>query len=1042
MDLLHVNRFANAFAQEAKTEGYALFARGETRLLGDDDVRVQFRVADEEDCWFEIRAKVLKLGCTCEEAQQGIPCRHLWSAFTFLEETRCLFSQNLRFADDVELDQEHFKLPARELLSPPPPAATTDSSVAATEARSDKARRIAYVVEVASLDELHTAFVTRTVQYRKGKGRWKPAGGISWDDELQAVGTNLDHQLHPVFSRGAGGDADLPLFADIPRNRIALASTELAELLPRLAKTGRFFLQQRRNQLQPLVFGGDVAPVIRVAADGDDYVCQLEIADFADTIHAVLDNGLLLSGNSWYRFETSTAALPEWIRLLQQRRRLPAREVEQRLERLHPNDFRRCFEVTVEECETPPFQPVLALGPHALWQPRDRFGAALQVCYNGAERKADPQPALLVNLAQGVWFVRDHEAEAVLINAFRARPGAGRDSIYGEFYVQNKRVERLLTDLEADGWTIRWSGQPVIPVSGVELDVAVKGKEILVAGDVVYDEQRIALTEILGQWGKDRSFLDLGNNRVGAFPVDWLSAAEGALTMGQVKRDTISFDRTGTGAVQMLVEAADVCRCDRDFEEIRARLTRPRDDELDLPATFQGTLRSYQSEGVAWLQYLRGLGFGALLADDMGLGKTIQALAALETRRGTGMALVVVPRSLLGNWRREAERFTPAMRVLVHHGTNRQTTFEDVDLILTTYATLRNDIGVFQPLEFDTCILDEAQAIKNRWTQSSRCVQSIRAKHRIALTGTPVQNHVGEIANIFDFLNPGVLSQSRSLKAVLNPKLTPTAGEIELFAKAVGPFVLRRLKEDVEIELPPKTVQDIWCDLDGSHHDAYRELLDEIKSGVSSRIAADGWGKSKMHVFEAMTRLRLCACHPGLGALEARPDCASAKIELLLEMVAEVIESGRKALVFSQFTSLLAFVRERFEANGVAYEYLDGQTRNRDERIERFQSDPDCPVFLLSLKAGGLGLNLTAAEYVFILDPWWNPAAEQQAIDRAHRIGQEKPVFVYRIFAADTIEHRVVQLQAEKDLLVRDVLGNAASVAREIEETDLDLLFS
>jgi SNF2 family DNA or RNA helicase len=408
-----------------------------------------------------------------------------------------------------------------------------------------------------------------------------------------------------------------------------------------------------------------------------------------------------------------------------------------------------------------------------------------------------------------------------------------------------------------------------------------------------------------------------------------------------------------------------------------------------------------------------------------------------------GPALVVVPRSLVFNWKQEAARFAPELKALVHTGVGRDKTapaFKDHDIILTTYGTLRNDAAVFAAFRFDTCILDESQAAKNTETETAKAVRLINADHRLALSGTPVENHLGELWTLFDFLNPGMLGRS-ALGGGASSIRNPDAETREILAKALRPFILRRTKDQVAKDLPAKTEQTVFCDLEADQRKLYDELREHYRQALLARVDSVGLGRSKIPVLEALLRLRQAACHPGLLDKKRTAE-GSAKLDVLLPQLAELAESGHKALVFSQFTSLLSIVKSRLDPEGVTYEYLDGRTRDRASRVERFQTDPDCRLFLVSLKAGGVGLNLTAAEYVFLLDPWWNPAVEAQAIDRSHRIGQTKPVFAYRLIARGTVEEKVLALQQSKRELADAILGGSGKLITDLKREDLELLLS
>jgi len=404
--------------------------------------------------------------------------------------------------------------------------------------------------------------------------------------------------------------------------------------------------------------------------------------------------------------------------------------------------------------------------------------------------------------------------------------------------------------------------------------------------------------------------------------------------------------------------------------------------------------------------------------------------------------VAVVPRSLVFNWIAEAKRFAPELRVLDYTGPQRtEASIADQDLVLTTYGTLRRDAARLSDEEFDYVILDEAQAVKNAATASSKAVRLLRGRHKLALSGTPVENHIGELWSLFEFLNPGLLGTSSAFRKASVIQGRDGGEDLALVSRALKPLILRRTKDQVAPELPSRTEQTIYCELDEPQRHAYDQLRTFYRTSLLTRVEQDGLAKSKIHVLEALLRLRQAASHIGLVD-KRKTDAPSAKFDVLVPQLLEVIDEGHKALVFSQFTELLGLLRQRLDAAGVTYEYLDGKTRDRGERVERFSTDPACKVFLISLKAGGLGLNLTAAEYVFLLDPWWNPAAEAQAIDRAHRIGQSRHVFAYRLIARDTVEEKVAELQASKRELADAILSADPALIRNLRTEDLELLLS
>uniref|UniRef100_UPI0026170516 DEAD/DEAH box helicase n=1 Tax=uncultured Gimesia sp. TaxID=1678688 RepID=UPI0026170516 len=405
-------------------------------------------------------------------------------------------------------------------------------------------------------------------------------------------------------------------------------------------------------------------------------------------------------------------------------------------------------------------------------------------------------------------------------------------------------------------------------------------------------------------------------------------------------------------------------------------------------------------------------------------------------------SLAIVPKSLMFNWIQEAAKFTPSLRTVEYAGGDRSKLIEQLteyDLVLTTYGTMRRDINQIKDIQFDYAVLDEAQMIKNSGSQVAKASRLLKAKHRLALSGTPVENHLGDLWSIFEFLNPGMLGRSSVFKAYTSD--IEDKNSRVMLGNALRPFILRRTKEQVANELPEKVEQTLYCDMGKEQTRLYDELRQHYRDSILGMVETKGLGKTKIHVLEALLRLRQAACHPALLERGRALD-ASAKMDVLIPHLEELIEEGHKALVFSQFTSMLSIVQEHLDQKNIVYEYLDGQTRDRKERVERFQTDKDCGIFLISLKAGGLGLNLTAADYVFILDPWWNPAVETQAIDRAHRVGQTKRVFAYKLICRNTVEEKITELQQQKRELADAILEENQSVLKNLSSEDLELLLS
>ncbi|MFZ5439117.1 MAG: SNF2-related protein [Myxococcota bacterium] len=468
------------------------------------------------------------------------------------------------------------------------------------------------------------------------------------------------------------------------------------------------------------------------------------------------------------------------------------------------------------------------------------------------------------------------------------------------------------------------------------------------------------------------------------------------------------------------------------------------------PEGLQAELRHYQEAGLSWLWFLFRHGLSGVLADDMGLGKTVQALSLLlkiKREQGSHPSLVVAPTSVLPNWEREIERFAPELKFITWHGADRRENVEQLkhtDLVLTSYALIRRDLEELRKLNYRTVILDEAQNIKNADSATAQACKSMAADHRIALTGTPLENRLTELWSLFDFLMPGFLGNAESFHDRYEHPIT-VQGDAETrdrLKKRIHPFILRRLKTEVAKDLPPKTEVVTWVDMDAGQQALYREVLEESKRKVYDSIDKVGFAKSRISILSALMKLRQVCCDPRLLKLPPGTSLPpSAKLERFNELVDELVKEGHRALVFSQFTEMLEILTTTADEKQLKYMYLDGRTKDRMGKVDAFNAPDGPPVFFISLKAGGTGLNLTAADYVIHYDPWWNPAVEDQATDRTHRIGQTRAVFSYKLITRGTVEEKILGLQQRKRELAAGVLGTDQDIGKALTERDVEDLF-
>jgi hypothetical protein len=543
---------------------------------------------------------------------------------------------------------------------------------------------------------------------------------------------------------------------------------------------------------------------------------------------------------------------------------------------------------------------------------------------------------------------------------------------------------------------------------------------------------------VLSAWREGRSLVPLLDGGYAPLPEDWLEE-HGALLQELLDardKDGLVARQATAALVELLEEVSEVppdLRTLRSFLEGGEGLP-----DVDPPETLQADLRGYQRAGYQWLSFLRDMELHGILADDMGLGKTVQAIGALCDLEGPH--LVVAPTSVIQNWASEIEKFAPSLTVNVYHGASRSLGHEHVTI--TSYALLRLDLLRLQSVPWNYVVLDEAQAIKNPASQTAKSACAIEAQHRLVLTGTPIENRLEELWSLFRFLMPGLLGSRTSFRErFVRPVEEGNPNARRRLHGRIRPYVLRRLKSQVAKELPALTEMVVRCTMGPEQRKVYDAVRLTARRDVQEALARMGEKKVTFQVLEALLRMRQACCDPSLLPGDVGEDAASAKLDRMEEMLVNVVSDGHRVLIFSQWTQLLDRVEPRLEELGITWVRLDGSTKDRKGVIDRFQDPSGPPVFLLSLKAGGTGLNLTAADYVLHLDPWWNPAVEQQATDRAHRIGQERPVVSCKLIAADTVEERILELQAAKRNLVEAALGTEGGFLQALSGTELRALF-
>jgi superfamily II DNA or RNA helicase len=1080
--MLLADRLRSDFSAYIRVRGEQYLRNGWVGIVEAAESAVRATVSGSRPYRVEIQDgdRGLQLSCECPFFDSSGPCKHLWATVLAADQAGYLTA----VADRPKVTALYEQPPVAE--TPPaapvtrakPPAPPPDSQwreqlrallqsepIGLPAGRdSPDGRELHYVIDGPGSMVAQSILLNLRTRERKADGdwgKWKEAR-ITYRDAAE-MPNPLDRELIAILLGAPSGyqtfGSAYPIATRYPL-RSALADV----LLPRLAHTGRAWIQHGKDpeQLEALCWSEAepwrfVLELRRAPAGHWQLDGELRRGSEVSALSAnqLIVPGFLLRDGQVSRLEATLVALLRELCRLGGSISIPAAGRDDALRDLleHPSapHVELPPELGIEEKPVAP-RPFLRIAAADRTYPRerDRLTGEVSFDYGGRQISADAAQARVFIPEDRLLVSRAKEAEETAWDQLRDAGFRWSKHWYRgwRWELVPSRLPRAVRLLVAAGWHVEAHGKLFRKPGGTRLEVASGIDWFELNGEVSYGDTSARLPELLESLRRGDGLLRLDDGTYGLLPEEWLKKFAPFASMGRAESGRLRFHRSQAGLLDALLAAEPEALIDEAFARWRDQLHQFHGIQAPpQPAGFRGELREYQREGLGWMQFLRQFGLGGCLADDMGVGKTAQVLAMLEQRR-TGherqpsCSLVVVPKSLVFNWKQEAARFTPALRVVDYTGLTRDANqFNSCDLVLTTYGTLRRDILVLKNLEFDYVILDEAQAIKNADTDASKAARLLSGRHRLALSGTPIENHLGELWSLFEFLNPGILGSSAAFARASLATRDPDNATRQMLAQALRPFILRRTKKQVARELPEKTEQVLYCELEADQRRLYDQLRDHYRTALLPRVNRLGLGRSKIQVLEALLRLRQAACHPGLIDPGRKRD-PSAKLDLLLDRLTEVRDEGHKALVFSQFTSLLDLLRAELDRRQVSYEYLDGKTRDRATPVNQFQNDTACPLFLISLKAGGLGLNLTAADYVFLLDPWWNPAVEAQAIDRTHRIGQEKHVFAYRLIARGTVEEKVLELQSTKRELAAAIIGDDNGFIRDMKREDLEFLLS
>jgi len=567
--------------------------------------------------------------------------------------------------------------------------------------------------------------------------------------------------------------------------------------------------------------------------------------------------------------------------------------------------------------------------------------------------------------------------------------------------------------------------------------------------EIKFGDINVSLKDVKKAILKQDRYIKLSDGSLGILPTEWLERFNRMFRHGEVKEGRLSISNRKFLIVEELFDEIDDIGITRELASKKKKLQAfTRIKSVKVPKAINADLRPYQKEGLNWLNFLNQFGWGGILADDMGLGKTLQILTFIVQKKSKEPSLIVVPTTLIFNWENEINKFCPSLNVLFHYGVNRNKNtddFEGKDLVITTYGMVVNDVEWLGKYVFNYVILDESQAIKNPQSLRFKAVCLLKAKNKLTLTGTPIENNTFDLYAQMHFVNPGLLGNGKSFKDDFSTPIDKDGDKsrAEELRRMIHPFIIRRTKEQVAKELPPKTEEILYCTMEKEQQKVYEAYRNKYRDKLMGKIEADGLEKSKIYVLDGLMKLRQICDSPQLLPDDDNYGSASIKIEELMRNIEEKT-GNHKIVVFSQFVGMLSLIRKQLDATNITYEYLDGKSSSvkRKKSVEHFQVDDKCRVFLISLKAGGTGLNLTAADYVFIVDPWWNPAVETQAIDRCYRIGQDKKVFAYRMICKDTIEEKIINYQNKKRAVAADIIKTDEGFVKHLTLEDIKGLFS
>jgi len=1081
--MIFSNKCMHYFPEKIRNLGERLHELSKVKVYKSQLEEVGASVCDKEDFQVSLRWQYFKsyqglqLTCDCFQFKRSEYCSHSWAtiiainndmfpeAAKSLQKIEVIAKQSHEYDLEkvVTVEKEELTHSTLKVLERAINKKKQASSILATNNKSPLKNEIFYLIETCDNsqrdEQLRLSFNIREIKKDGSHSKLKVFNYT--DDKLNQLSNREDKKNLTLLRRFNSLEASSYWQRKKIKNKNSLCEVPtniLDTILPILQQTNRFGYIDDNNQLislkwnpEPLSFYFNVSTVDenwridghflneeqnKIEFDSVKLVFGPNVVILNDEIRLIAQDHLhdlmrYLANNKVLEITKSRQANRELKSFLSHTTGLEKVDVPKELNLKHKKvDPQLQLEVKY------------SLGPlgHDLW-------GEFYTYYN--DQKLSPLSlSPLKQIDKSVVYVKNEKRERESYNILNAVSGlafANSDS-YEKVRLDPKLFADTVKQLWDLGVEVKAEGKRIVAPDACDTDVKPQQDWFEIRSKLSFNKHRLPLPTVLKKAKENSLFITLSDNEMGVLPIEWLQK-QLHLTSIAEKRDKNYFVHNSMSLfLEKVLETEIQKNKIPGFTEIIHKIKSYKNNpSIKISKSFIGELRPYQSESHKWFNFLDEIRVGGCLADDMGLGKTVQVLAWLQTYKEKKKLdkphIIVCPKSLIHNWKNEATKFCPNFKVQTYVGTkqNRKNALKDLentDIIITSYGTLRRDIESLKEIEFEYCILDEAQAIKNEKSQTSKACGLVNSYNRLALTGTPIENHFGELFSIFKFLNPGLfgvkISKSNFEKGnelVINNIL-----------RGLRPFILRRTKDEVLDDLPAKTESFLVCEMEEKQSDLYKELEMYYQSHLNKKVKEDGMKRSKIHILEALLRMRQAACHPKL----INPDFSiedSCKIKVVVEKLKQLKQSGHKALIFSQFTTLLKILSEKLEEEGIQFSYLDGQTNNREEVVDNFKDSEEKSAFLISLKAGGFGLNLTEANYCFLLDPWWNPAVEAQAIDRTHRIGQEQKVTAYRIITKGTVEEKIIDLQKNKKDLAKQLMFQNGSLLSELSIRDFDYLF-